>query len=133
MILQWVGYRPWSRKVGSLFRSLSTSINPSRCQIRLNDWQKVPQRIKLEKLATEVAKCIERFIIVGHARLSSIYSLVDTIRGKDVSTTAGNHYDREHPDWRVGPGFIGIDRLVLIALDSVSRGSWQPRIGVLQE
>ena len=32
------------------------------CQIRLNNWKKTPQRIKLEKLATEVAKCIARFI-----------------------------------------------------------------------
>lgn len=31
-------------------------------QIRLNNWKKTPQRIKLEKLATEVAKCIARFI-----------------------------------------------------------------------
>jgi len=51
-------------------------------------------------------------------------------RGKEAHT--GKHPpDRECPDWRVGPDFIGIDRLVLVALDNVSRGSWQPRIGLL--
>ncbi|KAF9644047.1 hypothetical protein BDM02DRAFT_1236542 [Thelephora ganbajun] len=89
--LEWPGYLPWSRK------------------IRLNDWKKAPQRIKLEKLATEVAKCLERFILVH----------------------ANKHPDREYLDWRVGPEFIGIDRLVLVALDNVSRGSWQPRVGLL--
>ena len=46
---------------------------------------------------------------------------------------AGKYPDRECSDWRVGPEFIQIDRLVLVALDNVSRGSWQPRIGVLPE
>lgn len=60
---------------------------------------------------------------------SSIDHPVDTIRGKEVHT--GKHPDRECSDWRVGPEFIGIDRLVLVGLDKVSRGSWQPRIGLL--
>ena len=53
------------------------------------------------------------------------------IRGKEMQ--AGKHPDRECSDWRVGPEFIEIDRLVLVALDHVTKGSWQPRIGVLQE
>ena len=53
----------------------------------------------------------------------------DVIHGKEVH--AGKHPDRESSDWRIGPEFIGIDRLVLVALDNVSKGSWQPRIGLL--
>jgi hypothetical protein len=51
------------------------------------------------------------------------------IRGKDAH--GGKHADRECSGWRVGPEFIGIDRLVLVGLENVSRGSWQPRIGLL--
>lgn len=64
---------------------------------------------------------------------SSIDPAADTIRGKEVSRPAGKYPDRERSDWRVGPEFIDIDRLVLVALDHVSKGSWQPRIGVLRE
>lgn len=53
----------------------------------------------------------------------------DIVRGKEAH--AGNDPDRECSDWRVGPEFIGTDRLVLVALERVSRGSWQPRIGLL--
>ena len=50
---------------------------------------------------------------------------------REKGMQAVEHPDRVYPDWRVGPGLIGIDRLVLISLDRVSRGSWQPRIGFL--
>ena len=40
-------------------------LNISCYQIRLSDWKKTPQRIKLDKLATEVAKCLDRFILVS--------------------------------------------------------------------
>lgn len=54
----------------------------------------------------------------------------DMVRGKEVD--AGKYPDREcSGGWRVGREFIGVDRLVLVALDNVSRGSWQPRIGLL--
>jgi len=66
-------------------------------------------------------------------RLCMFFSRVnyaaDIIRGKEGH--AGRHPDRECSNWRVGPEFIGIDRLVLVALDNVSKGSWQPRIGLL--
>lgn len=101
----------------------------SRYQIRLNDWKKSPQRIKLEKLATEVSKCIERFIKVGRERFFP--APADMVRGKQMQT--GKYPDRECSGWRVGPEFIEIDRLVLVALDHVSKGSWQARIGVLEE
>lgn len=56
--------------------------------------------------------------------------LADMVRGKDVH--AGKHPDREcSAAWRVGPGFITIDRLVLVSLENVSRGSWQPRIDLV--
>jgi hypothetical protein len=60
---------------------------------------------------------------------SGIDPAADMVRGKDVDT--GKHPDRECSDWRVGPEFIGTDRLVLVALDNVSKGSWQPRVGLL--
>lgn len=57
-------------------------------------------------------------------------AMAEMIRGKDVHT--GKHPDRKEcsDEMRVGPGFIDIDRLVLVALDNVSKGSWQPRIGL---
>lgn len=44
---------------------------------------------------------------------------------------AGKDLDGECSDWRVGPDFIGLDRLVLVELARVSQGSWQPGIGLL--
>ena len=77
-----------------------------------------------------VAKCIERFIKVWCASPSRIDYPADMIRGREVHSS--EHLDRESSsDWRVGPGFIEVDRLVLFSLDRVSRMSWQPRIGVL--
>lgn len=48
------------------------------------------------------------------------------IRGKDTQVN-----DQESSYWRVGPNSIGIDSLVLVGLENVSKGSWQPRIGFL--
>ena len=79
---------------------------------------------------TEVAKCIEWFIKASRVCFFLGLTMAETIRGKDVH--AGKYPDRECSDaLRVGPGLIDIDRLVLVALDNVSKGSWQPRIGLL--
>ena len=59
---------------------------------------------------------------------SRIDRSANIIRGK---LHAGKYPDREYSKWRVGPEFIEIDRVVLVALDNVSIGSWQPRIAVL--
>lgn len=71
---------------------------------------------------------MKQFIPVGRACFSTIHHPTEVIRGKD-----GNGPDREcsDPNWRLGPGFIEIDRLVLVGLDKVSKGSWQPRVGLL--
>lgn len=52
-------------------------------------------------------------------------------REKDVQTDRQS--DREAAHWRVGAEFIQVNSLVLVALDKVSRGSWQPRIGLLSQ
>ena len=33
--------------------------------------------------------------------------------------------------WRIGEGFMHLDNMFLVRLDSVSRGSWQPEIWVM--
>jgi len=33
--------------------------------------------------------------------------------------------------WRVGPGFIGVDSLMLFCLVNVTEGSWQPELLLL--
>ena len=70
MIMQWPGYTPWSRKVRLLYFSPPSALNFSCHQIRLSNWKKSPERIRLEKLATEVAKCVERFTRVSRLRFS---------------------------------------------------------------
>lgn len=55
----------------------------------------------------------------------------NAIRGKEAQATRS--LDRELSDWRVGAEFIEINQLVLVALDKVSKGSWQPRIGLLSQ
>lgn len=69
------------------------------------------------------------------SKLSALFpgstTTANTIRGKEAQTT--RDHDRELSDWRVGAEFIEINRLVLVALDKVSKGSWQPRIGLLSQ
>lgn len=98
--------------------------------MRVDDWKKERGRIKLAKLATDVSKYIERFIKVGcHKCFSQGIVPTDVIRWKGAQ--AIEQPDRVCSGWKVGPGCVGIDSLVLLSLDKVSRGSWQPRIGLL--
>lgn len=73
-------------------------------QIPTKDFRSPPCPITRSKLAKNIARTVERFI------KEKARAAMDT---------------DEDPGWKVGPGHITIDDLVLVGLQHVSKGSWQ--------
>jgi len=89
--LEWPGYRQWSR------------------QIPTKDFRSPPGPITIAKLAKNVAKCVQRFIL-------------------DRKSLAMEEGSDER--WRIGdgPGDIKVEDLLLVSIHHVSLGSWQPQL-----
>jgi hypothetical protein len=89
--LEWPGYRQWSR------------------QIPTKDFRSPPGPITIAKLAKNVAKCVQRFMLDR----------------KSLPMEEG--YDDK---WRIGdgPGCIKLEDLMLVSIHHVSLGSWQPHL-----
>jgi hypothetical protein len=79
---------------------------PQEYQLRTIDWCALPNKITLSRLATEVAKVVEKFI-------------------REMGPVA---ITPEQAQWKVGQGGIQAKDLRLAALDQVSKGSWQARL-----
>jgi len=75
-------------------------------QMRTKDWRRKPSPITKAKLATEVAKKVDRFL-------------------KDVRP------DLQNPQSPHPPGPVNINQLALVALEHVSMASWQPHIRII--
>lgn len=76
-------------------------------QIPTRDFKSPPGPITRAKLAKNIAKNVDRFI---------------------QEKSKSNIEDDSDGQWRVGPGGIKLDDLVLVSLHHVSRGSWQPHL-----
>ncbi|KAL0570207.1 hypothetical protein V5O48_011763 [Marasmius crinis-equi] len=89
--LEWPGYRQWSR------------------QIPTKDFRTPPGPITKAKLAKNIAKCVQRFILERQSQRIE---------------------DDSNERWRVGtsPGTTRLEDLVLVSLHHVSMGSWQPQL-----
>ncbi|KAF9784364.1 hypothetical protein BJ322DRAFT_844428 [Thelephora terrestris] len=88
LVAQWPGYRS------------------KEYQMRFVDWRGEPQKVPLHKLATDIAKIINKF--------------VGDMQGKPIQPN--------YAMWRVGQDAIRPEDLRLAALEQVSAGSWQPRL-----
>jgi len=77
-------------------------------QMRTKDWKRKPSPITKAKLATEVAKKVNRFLEDNRGR---------NHRGSQRDTLSPCHVD--------------FDRLVLVALEHVSLASWQPHLRLI--
>jgi len=75
-------------------------------QLRTIDWRKPPQKIRVSKLATEVAKIVEKFI--------------QEMQGKPINP--------EEARWQVGLGGVQVEHLHLASFEQASQGSWQVRV-----
>jgi len=89
--LEWPGYRQWSR------------------QIPTKDFRSPPGPITIAKLAKNVAKCVQRFMLDR----------------KSLPMEEG--YDDK---WRIGDGLgcLKLEDLMLVSIHHVSLGSWQPHL-----
>jgi hypothetical protein len=76
-------------------------------QIPTKDFRSPPGPITRAKLAKNIARTVERFI-------------------KEKQNK--QHSDPEDEQWRVGPGHIGVNDLILVGLQHVSKGSWQAHL-----
>jgi len=89
--LEWPGYRQWSR------------------QIPTKDFRSPPGPITIAKLAKNVAKCVQRFML-----------------DRKVLPMEDGSDER----WRIGdrPNDIKLEDLMLVSIHHVSLGSWQPHL-----
>ncbi|KAF8967699.1 hypothetical protein BDZ97DRAFT_1656169 [Flammula alnicola] len=93
--LEWPGYRQWSR------------------QIPTKDFRSPPQPITLAKLAKNVAKCVQRFMLDR----------------KNLPME-----EDADPRWKIGdgPDDIKLEDLILVSIHHVSLGSWQPHLRLVR-
>jgi hypothetical protein len=97
-----------------------------RLQIKTKDWKKTPMPITRAKLVAEIAKQLNNFLRVSVfcVFLSQIvlthYQIVEKEKIKSPDAA-----------WTAGRGFIDINRLLLVRLDHVSKGSRQPYFSLL--
>jgi hypothetical protein len=87
--LEWLDCPPWTQ------------------QMRTKDWKRKPSPITKAKLATEVAKKLDRFL----------------------QEVRPNHWCSE--GGTLSPLQVDVNRLVLVALQHVSMGSWQPHLRLI--
>lgn len=73
-------------------------------QIKTNDWRKTRRPITRAKLATDISKSLALF----------------------MQEMESEPIDPQNEKWRFGPGLITVDQISLVALEHVSKGSWQP-------
>jgi hypothetical protein len=76
-------------------------------QMRTKDWRRKPSPITKAKLATEVAKKVDRFL----------KDMGRNVRGSQGDATLPSHID--------------INRVALVALEHVSMASWQPHLRLI--
>jgi hypothetical protein len=107
----------------ALYQPLGLNITQFALQIPTKDFRSPPCPITRSKLAKNIARTVERFIKVLFPYGLSIVSRLSTFTLQEKSRAAMD--PDEDPRWRVGPGHITIDDLVLVGLQHVSKGSWQ--------
>ncbi|KAG1869525.1 hypothetical protein F4604DRAFT_887944 [Suillus subluteus] len=83
------------------------------CQLPTRDYRKTPGPITKAKLAKNLATCIRRFI-------------------QKMANQPMSEADSD-PMWMISPHHIKFEDLVLVSLDHVSQGSWQPRLRLRQQ
>lgn len=93
-------------------RSISLRIEwpgyrPWTCQLPIRDYRKTPGPITRAKLAKNLANCIRRFIQKTHRN---------------------NMEADPNPMWRISADGIKFEDLILVSLNHVSQGSWQPQL-----
>ncbi|KIK48173.1 hypothetical protein CY34DRAFT_733266 [Suillus luteus UH-Slu-Lm8-n1] len=95
-------------------RSISLRIEwpgyrPWNCQLLTKNYRKTPGPITKEKLAKNLATCIRRFIQKTH-------------RGNMEADPVPN------PMWRISADGVKFEDIILVSLNHVSQGSWQPQL-----
>jgi hypothetical protein len=110
LFFQWPGYRQWSR------------------QIPTKDFRSPPGPITIAKLAKNVAKCVQRFMLVSTSSLCHSFSFQLTRQLKDRKMLPMEEGAEEK--WRIGdrPNDIKVEDLMLVSIHHVSLGSWQPQL-----
>lgn len=91
-------------------------------------WNKERDRITRSKLAHQVARKLEWYLdsIVSPRRDGIVRLLAKTEPQKSNSMDGST--DKQ---WKIGEGSMHLDNMFLVQLESVSKGSFQPEIWVM--
>ena len=106
---QWPGYRQWSR------------------QIPTKDFRSPPGPITIAKLAKNVAKCVQRFMLVSTSSFMFLpFFSWHYLKDRKMLPME----DGSDEKWRIGDrhGDIKVEDLMLVSIHHVSLGSWQPHL-----
>jgi hypothetical protein len=107
-------------------RSRCHTLTP-KWKIHVLDWTRNRQPIKRSKLAHDVAKKLEQYLNHIAVRCVAIGSLQSLTTAPQKFTIDRSVEGR----WKVGEGFMNINNMFLVGLESVSKGSFQPDIWVI--
>lgn len=89
--------------------------------MRTKDWRRKPSPITKAKLATEVAKKVDRFLKVNTHRAGHKCNVIPPFQDMYINP--------RNSEWTPPSlGFVNVNRLALVALEHVSMASWQPHL-----
>ena len=96
-------------------------------KIHALDWTRKRRPITRGKLAHEVARRLERYLRDMDVRRIAVYSTLESLTDAPQGLIPDASVETR---WTIGQGSTRIDRLFLVRLVSVSKGSFQPEIWV---
>jgi hypothetical protein len=76
-------------------------------------------------LANDICKSIAKFINVSDPLALSVVNYGSTAPTQEMEM---KECDEPRPMWKVGPGCLDVDHLVLVSLQRVSHGTWKTSI-----
>lgn len=97
-----------------------------KVKIHMLDWTKTRAPITRRKLAHEVARKVHRYLT--HMVVRSNSDGFFAVAHKCTQRSTPDRTIEDH--WKIGQGFMHIDNMSLVSLESVSKGSFQLEIYV---
>ena len=93
-------------------------------KISTTRWNESRDQITRGELAYQVAKKVKRYF---DAMVVSSHGGIVRLALLKIKLQQGSNGSAP---WKIGEGFMHLDNMFLVGLESVSKGSWQPEIWV---
>ena len=95
-------------------------------QIAVRNWKKPPAPIMRSKLAYEIAKHVNQYMNTSSVSYRSLFRYSISNKG-DQAIPMDSSTD---PQWKIGQGCMKLEKMYLVSVSWVSKGSVQPEIWV---